>query len=176
MEAAFPSVSTLKEELNATEMDFGLNMILGVILGGTQVGMDLGLNSGETRWLFIMPAERDGQLFGVLIYIAIIFVMMMVPVARTIREARLSGQLPQLDKPDAFFSRLPDNPRLYALVWLIPAYAFSFLFIWGVMTIMEFEVLNFFQYFFIRLSCTKLLTRVFAALCVMRFIQPDSKA
>ena len=173
VKAAFPSISTLKEEFNSARLDFGLNMILGVILGGTRVGMDLGLNAGETRWLFIFPATREGLPFSVFVYTVIIYIMMMVPVVKSIRASGERGELPVADRPNAFFSRLPGNSWLFALVWILPVFGFAFLFIWGVMTIMQFEVLNFFQYFFIRLACTKILTKAFVYISVMRFIQPD---
>lgn len=38
----FPSISTLKDEYNAAMVDFGLNLVVGIIFGGTRVGMDLG--------------------------------------------------------------------------------------------------------------------------------------
>lgn len=173
VKAAVPSFSTLKEEFNSARLDFGLNLILGVILGGTKVGMDLGLNAGETRWLFIFPATRSGLPLSVGIYSAVLYLLMMIPVVKSIRASWKQGQLPVMDRADAFFSRLPKNPWLYSLVWILPVFLFSFLFIWGVMSIMHFEILNFFQYFFIRLACTKIITRVYINLCVMRYIQPD---
>lgn len=173
VKAAIPSVSTLKEEFNSAKMDFGLNMILGVILGGTKVGMDLGLNAGETKWLFIFPTTREGLPLSICIYSLIVFILMVVPVTKSIRDSRRAGQLPVTDKPLAFFARLPQNPLAFAAVWIIPMLAFSYLFIWGVMTIMEFEVLNFFQYFFIRLACTKILTKGIVYLSVIRYMQPD---
>lgn len=173
VKAALPSVSTIKEEFNSARMDFGLNMILGVILGGTKVGMDLGLNAGETRWLFIFPADIEGLPFSILIYTAIIYLMMMVPVAKSICASRVHGQLPVLDKPNAVFSRLPKNPWLYAILWTVPVYGAAYLFIWGVMKVMHFDILNFFQYFFIRLACTKLITKAFVNLSVLRYIQPE---
>ena len=173
VKAAIPSLSTLKEEFNSARMDFGLNMILGVILGGTQVGMDLGLNAGETKWLFIFPTTRSGLPLSVFIYSLIVFVLMVVPVVKSIRASRLQGQLPVTDKPIAFFERLPRKPWAFAAVWLLPLFGFSYLIIWGIMTVMKFEVLNFFQYYFIRLACTKILTVGIVNLSVIRYMQPD---
>lgn len=173
VKAAIPSFSTIKEEFNSARMDFGFNMIMGVLLGGTRVGMDLGLNANETRWLFIFPATRSGLPLSICIYTAILFLMMMVPVVKSIRASREQGQLPVMDKANAFFTRLPKSPWLYAAVWVIPVFLFAYLFIWGVMTIMQFEVLNFFQYYFIRLACTKIITKLLVNLSVMRFVQPD---
>lgn len=174
VKSAFPQISTLKEEFNSARSDFGLNMILGVILGGTRVGMDLGLGSDETRWLFIFPTYRSGLPLSVFIYGIIIYLLMMVPVVKSIRNMKLQGQLPQAEKPDFFFARLPKSPWAYAAVWFVPMLIFAYLFIWGVMTVMHFDVLNFFQYFFIRLACTKLLTKAVVGLSVQRYIQPDT--
>lgn len=174
VKAAFPSVSTLKQEFNSARMDFGFNMITGVILGGTRVGMDLGLNANETRWLFIFPATLKGLPKSVFIYSIIIYFMMMVPVIKSIRASHEKGELPTLEKANTFFARLPKNPWLYALVWYPVTLGLAYLFIWCVMTVMHFEVLNFFQYFFIRLACTRLLCKGVVRVSVLRYIQPDT--
>lgn len=172
---AFPSVSTLREEFNSAQSDFGLNMILGVVLGGTRVGMDLDLGIGETRWLFIMPATRADLPISALVYAAIIYFMLIVPVVRNIRDMQSQNALPALKWRVPFFSALPGNPWACGAVFFLPALAFIFLFIWAVMTVMQFEVLNFFQYFFIRLACTKILTKIIVALAVLKYAQPQTQ-
>lgn len=173
---AFPSVSTLKEEYHSAISDFGTNMLLGVILGGTRVGMDLGLGSDETRWLFIFPQYRSQLPLSVFIYSLIVFLAMVVPVVKNIRDVKLRGELPNVPKANPFFSKLPQNPWAFGALLFIPLMVLSYIFIWGIMTIMQFEVLNFFQYFFIRLACTKLMTKGVISISILRYIQPDVAA
>ncbi|WP_279009888.1 hypothetical protein [Synergistes jonesii] len=170
--AVLPRISTLKEQYRAALSDFGMNMVLGVILGGARVGMDLGLQADESKWLFIFPAYRSGLPLSSLIYAVIVFFMMAVPVAQNILRLREGGTLPQAEKENRFFSHLPWNPWLFSAVWFVPMLLCTYAFLWGIMTVMRFEVLNFFQYFVLRLILITLLSKGMAALSVIRYIQP----
>lgn len=170
---AFPQPKTLKQEYDSVLTDFGLNMLLGLVFGGTKVGMDLGLGVGEEHWIMIMPQYRSGLLISVIIYTGIVFFLAVVPVIKNIKEMCEAGEAPPVKAP-GFFKKLPYNHWKYACVWIIPFFLIAYVFLYVIMKVMGFEVLNFFQFWLLRLLLIKLIVKVTVMVAVLRYAKGES--
>ena len=69
-------------------VDFGLNLVVGIIFGGTRVGMDLGVNIDGSKWLFIFPMTKEAIPISTLIYAVMVFFLLVIPVTKLAIEAK----------------------------------------------------------------------------------------
>ena len=142
--------------------DFGMNMLLGLILGGTIIQGDL---------VVLMGVAQSGVVIIGLVLGIIVSLLMVRPTLSSVRQLALAGSLPPAGKPNRFLSALPANPWGLTGVLVLPVMVLSSLIFWAVMWFFGFETLNFFQFFIIRTTYTKLLSRLVEALAVHRYRQ-----
>lgn len=159
-----PSKETFGKLFNTVKTDFGFGMLFGLVLGGTKV---------VDSQVVISATTRSGIIIGGLITGFIITLLMIRPVAKQMRQARLAGELPIIDKRIPLIAWLPGKPMLFALVLMLPTMVITAAVLWSVLTFFGLETLNFFQFYVIRTIYTTLLTKVVVQLAVLRYIQPD---
>lgn len=158
-----PRKETLRNLFNTITNDFGFNMIMGLVFGGTLLV--------EGHNVLIIATTRSGIVIGGLILGFILSLRMVYPVTKTIRASRDAGQLPPLDKRTGIV-RLPEKPFLLMLVLALPIMVVSAAVLWAVLTFFGFDILNFFQYFIVRTIYVSLLTKPVTQLIVLRYRQP----
>lgn len=147
---------------NTVTTDFGFNMIIGLILGGTA------LMDGN---VVIYPTTRAGIVISGAILGIIVALRMARPVAKAIKALRDEGKLPP-NRHNPWIAWLPDSPWLFALA-LVPVFAVvSPLFFWSVFTFFGFEMLDFFQFFLVRTLYVSLITKPVTALAIAKYRQP----
>ncbi len=159
-----PRKETFRNLFNTVTDDFGFNMIMGLLLGGTSIV--------EGHNVLIAATTRAGIVIGGLILGFILSLRMVLPVIRTIKASRDAGQLPPLEKRTGI-ARLPEKPILLTLVLMLPIMIVSATVLWAVLTFFGFDILNFFQYFIVRTVYVSLLTKPVTQLIVLRYRQPD---
>ncbi len=159
-----PRISTFKEWFNTVTDDFGLNLVLGLFLGGTVI---------EGKNVIIAPATLASIHYSAIALSLIVTARMVYPVARTLRNARDSGSLPPARETDRRISWIPESPAKFALVLLPPLMLCTYVFFRALMTFFGFDVLNFFQYFALRMLWTTMLTKAVTKLAVWRYLQPS---
>ncbi|MEA4897284.1 hypothetical protein ACH6CV_08835 [Bacillota bacterium Meth-B3] len=160
-----PRMSTFKEWFDTVRNDFGLNMLLGLALGGTII---------RDQHVVIPPTTRAGIVISASILGAIVTVSMAYPIARNMRAARTAGALPVAQAENRWVGWMPASPALFALTLLVPIMIVAALAFWAVFTFFGFEDMNFFQYFVIRLLFTTLLTKPTVNLAILRYTQPNA--
>ena len=74
---------------------------------------------------------------------------------------------------DRRISWIPESPAKFALVLLPPLMLCTYVFFRALMTFFGFDVLNFFQYFALRMLWTTMLTKAVTKLAVWRYLQPS---
>ena len=158
-----PRKETIRNLFNTITDDFGFNMIMGLIFGGTLLV--------EGHNVLITATTRSGIVIGGLILGFILSLRMVYPVTKTIRTSRDAGQLPPFDKR-TWIARLPEKPFLLMLVLMLPIMVISAAVLWAVLTFFGFDILNFFQYFIVRTIYVSLLTKPVTQLIVLRYRQP----
>ena len=158
-------VPAFKEWLNSVTDDFGFNMALGLLLGGTVIrGKDV----------IIAPAALAGIHYSAIALGLIVTARMVYPVAQ--KTLGLGGSGAQAVQPGGRpILRLPLSPAKFALVLLPPLMAGTYVFFRAVMTFFGFETLNFFQFFVIRSIWTALLTNAVVKRAVWRCVQLSQK-
>lgn len=159
----FPRVSTLKQWYNTVTDDFGFNLLFGLLAGGTVIQGSL---------VIIPPVTLDGIAISALILGVIVTARLAYPVAKSMRELRENGGLPLSGTYDKRIGWIPYSPAKFALVLLLPIVAASLLVFWAVLSFFGFAVLNFFQFFFIRMLFVSLLTKPVVRLAISRYAQP----
>ena len=142
--------------------DFGMNMLLGLLLGGTVIQGDL---------VMLMGVSRGGMLITGIVLGIIVSLLMVRPTLAAVHQMALAGGLPPAGKPRRHMSELPANPWGLAGILLLPVMVLSSICFWAVMGFFGFETLNFFQFFVIRTAFVKLLSRLVEALAVHRYRQ-----
>lgn len=163
LQEIFPPVSTFKEQWDAMVSDFGFNMITGLLLGGTVINADHSLT--------VYGASREGIVISALIYAVIVMVMMVYPVIKKVYETVISGEIAiPVTKPNILAS-FPTSPLGNALVIFIPVAVLSATFLWAMFEIFNFEKLNFFQFFVLRLMLINLLTVLTVKYATARYSQ-----
>ncbi|NLC97253.1 MAG: hypothetical protein GX675_06775 [Erysipelotrichaceae bacterium] len=141
--------------------DFGMNMLIGLVLGGTIIQGDLVILMGVTQggvWI-------TGLVFGI-----IISLLMIKPTLTSVKEIAFEGGVPKSSKKNVLAS-LPVSPWTLVFILLVPVMAFSALSFWTIMKFFGFESLNFFQFFIIRTAYSKLLSRLVETFAIQRYRQ-----
>lgn len=161
-----PRISWLSSFLRGMVLDFGTNVAAGLFLGGTVI-------SGDK--VILLPTQCKGM--GMLIMAGItgvIIALFLIPVVSSsvLKGIRNEGT-PPIEKTDAFFSHLPHN-RLLLTVGFIPLFSLlTVLVCWGIFTLFDFDTLNFFQFYLIRIIYISLLCKALVPFCIRLYRQPD---
>ena len=161
-----PRVSTFKQWFNTVTDDFGFNVLVGLLLGGTLV---------QDHNVIIAPVYRSGIAISALILGIIVTTRMVYPLAKTIKEGRDSGQLPTAVDACRWVAWLPRPPAKFALALLLPVIVSSMAVFQAVFSFFGFEVLDFFQFFFIRTLFVSLLSKGVVRLALLRYMQPEQR-
>jgi hypothetical protein len=160
-----PQISYFQQLYNSWLTDFGMNMVLGLVLGGTIITSD--------DYVMIAPTLRAGILIGGIIS-GIIITMMTVPaLAKKLRSAVASGEIPRLPQRQPGVAWLPQNHWLLALTLCLPIILITVTVYTAVLSFFYFESLNFFQFFFIRTAYTAVLVKALVPLLLIRYMQPQ---
>ncbi|MGI6545743.1 MAG: hypothetical protein ACOX2M_04780 [Fastidiosipilaceae bacterium] len=142
--------------------DFGMNMLIGLALGGTVIRQDL---------VILMGVTQDGVWITGVVLALIVSLLMIRPTFASVQQIALSGKLPPATKTNRLLAALPRSPWGLTALLLVPVMALSALSFWLVMWFFGFEALNFFQFFIIRTGYTKLLSRLVETLAIQRYRQ-----
>lgn len=161
-----PRKDALTHLFNTMTDDFGFNMLVGLLFGGT-------ILVGDN--VVILATARTGVMISGAILGVIVTLRMVYPTAAKLNADRKSGALPPLPEQCAAVAWLPLRPALSAAVLALPIMALSAVVLWAVLTFFGFEVLNFFQFFVVRTLYVTLLARLVVWLLVLRYRQPPSK-
>lgn len=160
-------ISAVKEIYNSAVDDFGFNMIIGLLLGGTVI---------RGHEVVIMPTARGAIVISGVILGIIVTLRMALPIAKKIKDLRETGELPVAAESKSWTARLPYSPLKFAFA-LMPPITFSCTAVfWAILTFFGFEELNFFQFFFIRLVFVSLLGKEVLKLAISRYRQPLTKS
>lgn len=163
-----PGRETFKHLFNTVVDDFGINIIIGLFVGGTVITADHAV---------IIPATtRSGIVISGLVLGAIVSFFLTLPVATSIKAVRDEGQLPPLEKSNRWVSWIPEKPLSFTLALLVPIMGISAAVLWAMLTFFGFEVLNFFQFFIVRTIYVVLLSKALVPLAVWRYRQPELNA
>ena len=156
-----PRVSVFKEWFNTVADDFGFNMLVGLLFGGTVI---------EGYNVIIPPTARSGIAITAVIMGLIVAARMAYPVAKNVKAAAgAQAGAPQ----NRLLGLLPAAPWKFALTLAIPIILLSFAAFWSVMAFFRFDELNFFQFFLIRAIFVSLLSKAVVWLAVRRYFQPS---
>jgi len=162
-----PGLSSFKKLFDTVTTDFGFNMLLGLLLGGTLI-IDYNV--------VIVPTSRAGILISGVMIGLIVTGLMVYPIIKQMDEACRKGKLPPPFKHNKIISNLPEKPVLLSLMWIPFMVVFSPLVFWLVFAIFEFETLNFFQFFIIRTLYVTLLTKPVVQFAILRYLQVPRRA
>lgn len=160
-----PQISYFQQLYNSWLTDFGMNMVLGLVLGGTIISSD--------DYVMIAPTLRAGILIGGVISGIIITFMTVPALAKKLATAVTDGEIPRLAKCQPGVAWLPYNHWLLALTLCLPIVIITVAVYTGVLSFFNFESLNFFQFFFIRTAYTAVLVKALVALLLIRYMQPQ---
>ena len=157
-----PRISVFREYFNTVAGDFGFNMIVGLILGGTVV---------EGGRVIIMPVQRSSIAATSVVLGAIVAACMICPVAESVKSALDASRIERTRTSGTALRMLPYTPWKFALSLLLPVIILAFCFFWSVMTFFGFETLDFFQFFLIRALFVSLLSKAVIRLAAARYMQ-----
>lgn len=160
-----PQISYFQQLYNSWLTDFGMNMVLGLMLGGTIISSD--------DYVMIAPTLRAGILIGGVISGIIITFMTVPALAKKLATAVTDGEIPRLAKCQPGVAWLPHNHWLLALTLCLPIIIITVMVYTGVLSFFNFESLNFFQFFFIRTAYTAVLVKALVPLLLIRYMQPQ---
>lgn len=141
--------------------DFGMNMLIGLPLGGTLIQGDL---------VILMGVSQGGVWITGLILGLIICFLMIKPILTSVKQIAAAGGLPEAERKN-IWSVLPASPWALTGIFAVPTMVLSALCFWLVMYFFGFETLNFFQFFIIRTGYTKLLSRLVETVAIARYRQ-----
>ena len=140
--------------------DFGMNLLLGLVLGGTLI---------RGNEVVLMPVYQSNVWISGLILGMILTVLMVRPTLAAVRQLALVGALPPANKHRRMLFLFPENPWLFSAVLLVPVMIVSSASLYGILKFFGFQTLNFFQYFVVRTLYAKLLTKPIESLAVQRY-------
>lgn len=162
-----PRISTVQQLYNSWLTDFGMNMVIGLALGGTIISSD--------DYVMIAPTLLSGILVGGIISGIIITFMVVPSLAKKIAAAVNNGEIPRLSERNPGVDWLPKNNWLLAGALCIPIILITMTVFTAVLSFFNFESLNFFQFFFIRTAYTAVLVKALVPLMLIRYRQPQNE-
>ncbi len=157
-----PGLSTFKKLFDTVTTDFGFNMLIGLVLGGTLI---------IDHNVVIVPTTRSGILISGILIGLIVTGLMVYPVISQIRDARDSGKLPPPFMHNKFIARMPEKPILLSLMLIPFMVILAPSVFWVVFALFDFETMNFFQFFIIRTVFVTLLSKPVVQLALLRYLQ-----
>lgn len=160
-----PQIAYFQQLYNSWLTDFGFNMLVGLLLGGTIITSD--------DYVLIAPTLLSGIFVGGLISGTIITFMTVPSLAKEIGTSVERGEIPRLPKKNPWVAWLPKNNWLLACSICIPIILVTTTVFYGVLTFFNFQSLNFFQFFFIRTAYTAVLVKGLVPLILIRYMQPQ---
>lgn len=159
-----PKAESFQNLFNTIVDDFGFNMLIGLLFGGTiLVGQDV----------VLLATTRSGIVISAFILGVIVTFRMVFPVAKNIRQQYEAGMLSKLPQKIPIIASIPRKPIHFTLVLLVPIVVLSIVVFWSVLTFFGFEELNFFQFFVIRMLFVTLLTKPVINLAALCYMQPE---
>jgi hypothetical protein len=159
-----PRVEYFKNLFNSVTTDFGTNLLIGLLLGGTVI---------KGTAVIIAPTHITATPIAGCVTGIIITLSVVPSIAQGILSARYSGEIQGVPDVNLWLGWLPSNRWLLSLLLAVPIAIITALTFWSVMTFFNFETLNFFQFFLIRSLYSSILVPQLAKLVCIRFIQPD---
>lgn len=130
-----PRISVFKEWFNTVTDDFGFNMLVGLLSGGTII---------EGYNVIIAPLASSGVGITAIILGLIVTARMAYPIAKNIKaQAESAGCCAKNTAQRGGVFRLPSEPWKFALVLTMPIILLSFAAFWSVMAFFGFGQLNF---------------------------------
>lgn len=159
-----PRISYFQQLCNSWFTDFGFNMVIGLLLGGTII-MD-------NDYVMIAPILLSGMVISAPITGIIITFMTVPSIAKGIGASVEHGDIPRLTKENPWVGWLPKNRWLLAAALCIPIILLTTIVFYAVLTFFDFQSLNFFQFFFIRTAYTAVLVKGLVPLILIRYMQP----
>lgn len=159
-----PKGETFTKLFDTVTTDFGFNMLVGLLMGGTLI---------VDQNVVIPPTTRAGIFISGAILGAIVAVRMVYPVVKSIRLLRENGTLPTMPQRNPLVAWLPQKPVLFTLTLAPVVIVLTPILFWSVFTFFGFETLNFFQYFIVRTIYVSLLTKPVVKLAILRYMQPQ---
>lgn len=160
-----PHITYFQELYNSWLTDFGMNMVLGLVLGGTIITAD--------DYVMIAPTLLSGMAISGPISGIIITFMTVPSIAKGIIYSVNGGEIPRLGQRNPGVSWLPENRWLLALSLCLPIILITTAVYYAVLTFFNFQSLNFFQFFFIRTAYTAVLVKGLVPLILIRYMQPQ---
>ena len=162
-----PKVGVFKEMFGSVTMNIALNLIFGSALGGVIVTPESAV--------VIYPTTVEGIPITGLIFGFIVGVLVTRGVTKSIDAAILSNTSAEVElpPPDKRFTWLPK--RKVSLTCLVCACAmiFSAVALWGIMTLFEIGIMNFFQFVIFISVYAGIVSKPIAYTLVRRCTQPD---
>ena len=123
-------------------MDFGLNLILGLCLGGVIV---------QDHSVVILPVTAEGVTISGSVLGAVITWLVIWPAAKAVWQGTEAVQTSRLP--------LPGAPLHFAAALMLPVMVLAAVFFKAVFCLFSFSALDFFQFFCIRTAFVALLLR-----------------
>lgn len=156
-----PRISYFQELYNSWLTDFGMNMVMGLILGGTIITAD--------DYVMIAPTLLSGVAISGPISGIIITFMTVPSIAKGIINSVNNGAIPRRSKRNRWLAGLPENRWLLAVSLCLPIILITTTVYYAVLTFFNFQSLNFFQFFFIRTAYTAILVKGLVPLILFRY-------
>lgn len=157
-----PRRDLLRRLCQSVTTDFGMNLLLGLMLGGTLI---------RGSEVVLMAVHQSSVWISGLILGMIVTLLMVNPILAAVRDLSIHGALPPAEKHHRMLLLLPENPWLFSAVLLVPLMLISSASVYCILTFFGFQTLNFFQYFAVRMLYTKLLAKPIETLAVLRYRQ-----
>lgn len=160
-----PHISYFQELYKSWITDFGTNMAIGLLLGGTIIT--------DTDYVMIAPTLLNSMIVSGPISGMIITFMVIPPIAGSILTGMQNGTITAVEKPHPWLKHLPATPWLLALALCFPIILLTTIVYTLILSFFDFQSLNFFQFFFIRTAYTAVLVKGLVKLILLRYRQPD---
>lgn len=153
-----PQGHYFKNLFNTVSADFGFNLILGLLLGGTQI---------KDTHVVLLPTTRQGIVMSGLILGIIVTFRMAYPIAKQIFASAIAPA-PAALKCLGCIKRLPQTPFGFSLALLPAVMLVSPFVFWLAFALFDFRQLDFFQFFIVRSLYVWLITKPVLKLAILR--------
>ena len=146
--------------------DFGFNVAVGLLFGGTVIHEMMVI-------LLPTPCRGSGMLISTSLTGVIVAFFVIPTIALRVMTTMREHSVPLLDKADRFFARIPRNRWLLTL-FMLPFFVLSTVLVCGgIFVLFDFDSLNFFQFYLIRVFYISMLCRAVLPFIIRRYRQPD---
>ncbi len=160
-----PRISYFGNLFNDVKAQAGFGLMMGLIFGGTTFNAD--------RVMLVAPTTLSGIAITGCISAIIVSAFFIPPLCKELWGLRERGEIPVAQERNKWVAWLPANRWLFGLLLIIPMAIEMSVAYWAVLSFMQFEVLNYFQFLFIIILHNTLLFKALVPLIILRSIQPD---